>query len=484
MGDPLAFLTIPRRENGERQAAERVNDWGEYVVPLADEALRKQAARCMDCATPYCQIGAEWNGATSGCPLYNLIPEWNELVRRGHWREAYERLIKTNNFPEFTSRACPAPCEGSCTAALPAAPVAIKSIERAIIDRAFAEGWVTARRPARRNGFKVAVVGSGPAGLACADELNQMGYRVTVFERADRPGGLLMYGIPNMKLEKSVVERRIQLLAEEGIAFVTGTEVGRDLAFREVRKRFDAVVLCIGSGKTRDLAIEGRDLQGVHQAMDYLTASTKALISGQPPAIDARGKRVIVIGGGDTGADCVAVALRQKCQSVIQFSRRGRLPDQRPSDNPWPEAPKVFKLDYGYEEAVATFGRDPRTYNVLPVRFVGKNDRVTGLVTVDVAFDDRGRLRELPGTERTWPADLVLLAVGFSGVEDHLFAHTGVAKSPQGTIAASRKTYQTDIPGVFAAGDARRGASLIVWAMREGRDAAAAVDRYLQEKKD
>ncbi|MFC4618450.1 glutamate synthase subunit beta [Camelliibacillus cellulosilyticus] len=481
MGMSNGFLTIKRQTADEAHPKSRQQNWEEYQKSMADDHWQTQAARCMNCGTPFCQIGAEWDRVTIGCPLNNLIPEWNELVSQGFWHEAYLRLARTNNFPEFTGRVCPAPCEGSCTAALPTEPVTIKGIERAIIDRAFEEGWIRPRPPKARTGKKVAVIGSGPAGLACADLLNQSGHTVTIYERADRAGGLLMYGIPNMKLEKNLIERRLTLLKAEGIRFKTGIEIGTDILLSELQETHDAVVLCTGATRPRELTIDGRDLEGVHLAMDYLTESTKALLENRNPSIDAAGKDVIVIGGGDTGADCVATALRQNCQSVVQFGRHPRLPDLRPSDNPWPEPPRVFTLDYGYAEAAARFGADPRTYGILAKQLIGNNGKIDRLCTVDVQFQDE-TLNEIPNTEKEWAADLVLIAMGFEGTDAVVTTGSVMELSKNGTIEAPRQTYRTKLDGVFAAGDARRGQSLIVWAMREGREVALEIDRVLMNE--
>ncbi|MFT8872472.1 MAG: glutamate synthase subunit beta [Sporolactobacillus sp.] len=476
MGQLMGFLNIEKANQQERPAEERIADWKEYRSGLPEQEVRRQAARCMDCGTPYCQIGMVLNRGTSGCPIHNLIPEWNDLVYRGLWREAYERLAKTNNFPEFTARACPAPCEGSCTAGFVNDPVSIKAIERSIIDRAFAEGWVKANVPKRRTDKHVAVVGSGPAGLACADQLNRAGHFVTVFERSDRPGGLLTYGIPSMKIEKAVVDRRIRLLEESGIGFETSVDVGGDRSAADLLADFDAVVLCTGAGKRRDVPLEGRDLRGIEAAMDYLTASNRHLMHGEPlsPDHDAKGKHVIVIGGGDTGEDCVATAIRQGAASVVQFGKHGRQPDHRTAGNPWPEHPNVFSVDYAYEEAEKKYGHDPRAYYVQTRRFVGNAaGHVTGLVTGSFKAED--------AAEKRWEAELVLIAIGFQGAEDRQFADFDVARDAGGrVIAASETDYATSRAGVFAAGDARRGASLIVWAIEEGRRAAASVCRYLE----
>ncbi|AUZ26649.1 glutamate synthase [Bacillus subtilis] len=486
MGKPTGFMEIKREKPAERDPLTRLKDWKEYSAPFAEEASKRQGARCMDCGTPFCQIGADINGFTSGCPIYNLIPEWNDLVYRGRWKEALERLLKTNNFPEFTGRVCPAPCEGSCTLAISDPAVSIKNIERAIIDKGFENGWIQPRIPKKRTGKKVAVVGSGPAGLASADQLNQAGHSVTVFERSDRAGGLLTYGIPNMKLEKGIVERRVKLLTQEGIDFVTNTEIGVDITADELKEQFDAVILCTGAQKQRDLLIEGRDSKGVHYAMDYLTLATKSYLDSNfkdKKFIDAKGKDVIVIGGGDTGADCVATALRQKAKSVHQFGKHPKLPPARTNDNLWPEQPHVFTLEYAYEEAEAKFGRDPREYSIQTKKMVAdKNGQLKELHTIQMekVKNEHGKyeFRELPGTEKVWPAQLVFIAIGFEGTEQPLLKQFGV-DSVNNKISAAYGDYQTNIDGVFAAGDARRGQSLIVWAINEGREVAREVDRYL-----
>ncbi|MEI1421622.1 glutamate synthase small subunit [Bacillus cabrialesii] len=486
MGKPTGFMEIKREKPAERDPLTRLKDWKEYSAPFSEEASKRQGARCMDCGTPFCQIGADINGFTSGCPIYNLIPEWNDLVYRGRWKEALERLLKTNNFPEFTGRVCPAPCEGSCTLAISDPAVSIKNIERAIIDKGFENGWIQPRIPKKRTGKKVAVVGSGPAGLASADQLNQAGHSVTVFERSDRAGGLLTYGIPNMKLEKGIVERRVKLLTQEGIDFVTNTEIGVDITADELKEQFDAVILCTGAQKQRDLLIEGRDSKGVHYAMDYLTLATKSYLDSNfkdKKFIDAKGKDVIVIGGGDTGADCVATALRQKAKSVHQFGKHPKLPPARTNDNLWPEQPHVFTLEYAYEEAEAKFGRDPREYSIQTKKMVAdKNGQLKELHTIQMekVKNEHGKyeFRELPGTEKVWPAQLVFIAIGFEGTEQPLLKQFGV-DSVNNKISATYGDYQTNIDGIFAAGDARRGQSLIVWAINEGREVAREVDRYL-----
>src|SRR5690606_13612888 len=409
-----------------------------------------------------------------------LIPEWNDLVYRGLWREALERLHKTNNFPEFTGRVCPAPCEGSCVLGINAPPVTIKTIEAAIIDRAWEEGWVTPEPPPRRSGKRVAVVGSGPAGLCAAAQLNRAGHSVTVFEREDRPGGLLMYGIPNMKLDKKeVVLRRLDLLMKEGVEFVCGTEVGRDIPAQQLLDEFDAIVLCTGATKPRDLPIEGRQLKGIHFAMEFLTANTKAVLEGPgaTPPISAAGKDVVVIGGGDTGTDCVGTSMRHGCRSLVQVEILPRPPKERAPDNPWPEWPKVYKLDYGQEEAAAVFGADPRVYLTTAKKFIGdEHGHVSGvhLVNIEWQKNEKGGFVpvEVPGSDRVVPAQLVLLAMGFLGPEQPLLDQLGIERDARSNVRAEYGRYQTSIPKVFAAGDCRRGQSLVVWAFHEGRGAA------------
>jgi glutamate synthase (NADPH/NADH) small chain len=468
------FLDIKRENFKETPPAERVRNWQEYQKLLPAFKLQQQASRCMDCGTPFCQMGTVLQSGTSGCPLYNLIPEWNQLVNEGKWHEAYLRLAKTNNFPEFTSRACPAPCEGSCTAGLASDPVTIKSIEKAIIDKAFQQGWVAPRQPKLKSGKKIAVIGSGPAGLTAADDLNQAGHSVTIYEKADRFGGLLMYGIPNMKLDKASVERRIELLKAEGIQFIGSTEIGKDISLEELQTSYDAVLLCIGAEKPRQLTIEGCHLKGIHAAMDYLTLSTKHYLNKTDgePFISAKGKRVVVIGGGDTGADCVATAIRQGCKSVAQFGKYGQLSTTRESHNPWPENPQVFTLDYAYEEAKDILGEDPRQYFIQTKSFIGnENGEVMALETVPF-----NRPEAAEGENRIWEAELVLIAIGFEGV---LSENLPVIETRSNRIKTADNGYQTNVEGVFAAGDARRGQSLIVWAMQEGKKAAVEIGEFL-----
>jgi glutamate synthase (NADPH) small chain len=487
MGKPTGFMEFEREPAHVRAPLERVKDWSETHPEYAEKTLRDQGARCMDCGIPYCHTGAIVNGLALGCPINNLIPEWNDLVYRGQWREAIIRLHKTNNFPEFTGRVCPAPCEGSCTVGINQPPVTIKTIEAEIIERAFREGWVVAEPPLARTGFKVAIVGSGPAGLAAAAQLNKAGHEVTVFERDDRIGGLLMYGIPNMKLDKAVIDRRVKLLTEEGIAFKTGVAVGKDVAADKLMADFDAVVLAAGSTIPRDLKVEGRELAGVHFAMEYLTANTRALLGGPATAISAAGKNVIVIGGGDTGTDCVGTAIRQGARSVTQLEILPRPPETRAADNPWPQWPKVYRMDYGQEEAAAIWGADPRRYLVNTRRLIGDGPtgvggHVSAIETVEIEWvhggSGRPEMKELPGTEKVLDADLVLIAMGFVGPAPELPAAFGAKLDHRGNIVHD-DDMMTSVPGVFAAGDCARGQSLVVWAIHEGRIAARGVDRFL-----
>jgi len=473
-----------------RPPLERVEDWREFHVHSDDAELRNQGARCMDCGVPFCHTGEVLAGAASGCPINNLIPEWNDLVYRGHWRAAFDRLHQTNNFPEFTGRVCPAPCEGSCVLSLNDNPVTIKRIEQAIIDRAFEAGWVLPQPPSNRTGKRVAIVGSGPAGLTAAAQLNQAGHWVTVFERADRIGGLLMYGIPNMKLEKSLVQRRTDLLAAEGVEFLVNTNVGGDYSSEQLLKDHDAIVLCGGASRPRDLSVSGRSLSGIHFAMDFLQRNTKSLLDSNHEDgcfFSAKDKDVIVIGGGDTGTDCVGTALRQGCRSLVQFEILAKPPETRAPDNPWPQWPKVYRLDYAQEEAAALFGCDPRTYSIMTKSFIGDKDgQVKGVVTVDVEWskDENGKFRplEIARSEKKWRAQMVLLALGFEGPESEgLLNQIGVELDNRGNVATD-KDQMTNVSKVFAAGDMARGQSLVVWAIADGRHAARGADKFLMDQ--
>jgi glutamate synthase (NADPH/NADH) small chain len=439
----------------------------------------------MDCGIPFCHTGQLISGMASGCPINNLIPEWNDLVYRGLWQEALERLHKTNNFPEFTGRVCPAPCEGSCVLGINAPPVTIKNIECTIIDHGWEQGWVKPEPPKKRTGKKVAIIGSGPAGLSAAAQLNRAGHTVTVFERADRPGGLLMYGIPNMKLDKEkVVLRRLQQMEQEGVKFVCRTEVGKDLTARQLMDDFDAIVLCTGATKPRDLPLEGRNLKGIHFAMEFLHGNTKALLDKSAPPISAQDKDVVIIGGGDTGTDCVGTSMRHGCRSLIQVEILPKPPLERAKDNPWPEWPKTYKLDYGQEEAAAKFGADPRVYLTTAKKFIADDQgNLQSIHLVQIKWDknEKGQFIpvDVPGTDRIVPAQLVLLAMGFLGPEQPLLDGLGVERDPRTNIKAEHGKYLTSIPKVFAAGDCRRGQSLVVWAFNEGRGAARECDRFL-----
>lgn len=491
MGKPTGFKEISRELPKDSAPLERVHNWEEFHQPMPEEKLQHQGARCMDCGIPFCHNGSLLAGMASGCPISNLIPEWNDLVYKGLWREALDRLHRTNNFPEFTGRVCPAPCEGSCVLGINEPPVTIKNIEYSIIEKGFEEGWVTAEPPKVRTNKKVVIVGSGPAGLSAAAQLNRAGHWVTVFERADRIGGLLMYGIPNMKLDKKVVQRRVDLMAKEGIKFIVNTEVGKNYAAEKLLKEYDGVILCGGATKPRDLPIEGRNLKGVHFAMEFLHQNTKSLLDGKKDAnvISAEGKDVIVIGGGDTGTDCVGTSMRHNCKSLIQLEILPRPPLERASDNPWPQWPKVYKLDYGQEEVAARFGDDPRKYLVTAKKFIGDpNGHVKQIQIVNIEWqkDEKGRFipKEIAGTEKLLPAQLVLLAMGFLGPEDTVLKGLGVVQDERSNAKAEYGKYATNVKGVFAAGDMRRGQSLVVWAINEGRGAARAMDEYLMGSSD
>jgi glutamate synthase (NADPH/NADH) small chain len=483
MGKATGFLEYTRELPIFRSPAERIHDWNEFHHHLPESTLQEQAARCMDCGVPFCHTGGILNGAASGCPLNNLIPDWNHLVYTGNWRPALELLHKTNNFPEFTGRVCPAPCEGSCVLGIDGDPVSIKSIECAIVDRGFDEGWIVPRPPLTRTGKSVAIVGSGPAGLACADQLNKSGHLVTVFEKSDRVGGLLMYGIPNMKLDKKTVQRRVDLLEREGIQFIVNTEIGQSYPAKDLLRNFNAVVLCGGASKPRDLDVEGRQLKGIQFAMDFLRANTRSLLRGSSPEapLSAAGKDVIVIGGGDTGTDCVATAVRQGCRSLVQFEILPQLGLDRSADNPWPQWPRVHRMDYGHHEALAIFGADPRSYSIRTVGFEGVDGgNVSAVETIQVESGTSGVV-DIPATHRRWPAQLVLLAMGFLGpTRDALLSELGLALNERGTLSVDTNK-MTEVPGVFAAGDMERGQSLVVWAIADGRKAAEGVHQYLYQ---
>lgn len=487
MGKPTGFLEYARQGNHCQPPLERVAYWNEFHPRLGREERQRQGARCMACGVPFCQSGAVLNGMVSGCPLHNLVPEWNDLVYRRKLGRALERLLKTNDFPEFTGRVCPALCEAACTCAKQEGAVCTHENELQVAEYAFSHGLVNAAPPAVRTGKMVAVVGSGPAGLAAAWQLNRRGHQVTVFEKADRPGGLLRYGIPNMKLDKAVLDRRIRLMEEAGVTFACNTDVGRDVTGEELLATFDRVILTGGAGKPRDLAVPGREAKGILFAVDFLGQVTKALLDSdfeKPPRKLAEGKNVLVVGGGDTGNDCVATALRLGAKSVTQLEMMPELPLARAENNPWPQWPRVRKTDYGQHEAIALFGADPRRYQSTVSAFkVDKRGRVCGAVVqkLEPHQGENGRTVMAPvaGSEELLPAELVLIAAGFTGCEGYLPASFGAALTGRGVVAAGDENYATGVPRVFAAGDIRRGPSLVVWAISEGMGAARAVDASL-----
>lgn len=488
MGKPTGFLEY-KRENAKVLAPKvRIADFHEFRLPLGREKQRLQGARCMACGVPFCQSGTMIAGMTSGCPLHNLVPETNDLVYTGNWKQAYLRLCKTHSFPEFTSRVCPALCEAACTCNLDGEPVATKENERAIIETAFAEGWVKPQKPKVRTGKTVAVIGSGPAGLAAAQELNRRGHTVTVYERSDRPGGLLRYGIPNMKLEKSVVDRRIRLMEEEGVEFKVKTDVGKDIKAEELLKIYDRVLLTCGASAPRDIKVPGRDAKGIWFAVDFLGTVTRSLLDSdfaKVPYELARGKNVLVIGGGDTGNDCVGTVIRLGAKSVKQLEMMPEPPVERAEDNPWPQWPRVLKTDYGQEEAIAVFGKDPRVYQTTVTEFIAdKKGNICKAKTVRLKRkrdEKTGRMLMVPveGTEKVIPAELVLIAAGFLGSQKYVTDAFQVAVNERANVDTALDGYATSVPRVFAAGDMRRGQSLVVWAIREGREAARAVDESL-----
>ncbi|NEO26380.1 MAG: glutamate synthase subunit beta [Kamptonema sp. SIO4C4] len=492
MGKATGFMEYLREVAEDVSPRDRIRNWDEFHTPMPEDQLQVQGARCMDCGTPFCHTGIEINRMASGCPINNLIPEWNDLVYRGLWEEALDRLHKTNNFPEFTGRVCPAPCEGACVLGITSPPVTIKNIEYSIAEKGWQEGWITPQLPKQRTGKKVAIVGSGPAGLSAAAQLNSAGHWVTVYEREDRPGGLLMYGIPNMKLDKKkVVMRRLDVLQAEGVTFVCNTEIGKDLPAEQLMREYDAVILCTGSTRPRNLDISGRELNGIHFAMEFLTANTRTVLEGNPTPdyISAAGKDVVIIGGGDTGTDCVGTSIRHGCNSVTQLEIMPKPSESRTPTNPWPEWPKVYRQDYGQEEAAAMFGDDPRTYVTTATNFEGDeqgNLKAVHTVQVNWIKNEQGRFtpQPIPGTEKVIPAQLVLLAMGFLGPEQMLLDSLNIDRDGRSNIQADTEEYQTSLPGVFAAGDCRRGQSLVVWAINEGRGVAKACDRFLMGKTD
>lgn len=487
MAKPTGFMEFERENNKGFKPLERIKHFNEFHTPMQIEDRQKQAARCMDCGVPFCQNGRPIMGMVSGCPLNNLIPEWNELVYTGEFDAATHRLLITNNFPEFTSRVCPALCEAACTCGLNGSAVSVKENENFIIENAFETGMIKPNIPKVRTGKKVAVIGSGPSGLACAAQLNMRGHSVTVYEKDDRLGGLLMYGIPNMKLEKHVIERRTELMKAEGVNFITNANVGENYDANSILNDYDAVVLACGAGNPRDINVPGRDANGIYFAVDFLTSTTKSLLNSNLEDgnyISAKDKNVIIIGGGDTGNDCVGTSIRHGCKSVIQLEMMPKLPNERADNNPWPEWPRVCKTDYGQQEAIAVFGSDPRRYQTTVKEFVkDENGNLKGVVVVNVHFvrDENGRnvMQIVEGSEQYLEAELVLIAAGFLGPKSYIAESFGVETNARSNVATEQNKFKTNVEKVFTAGDMHRGQSLVVWAIREGRDAAADVDEYL-----
>ena len=488
MGKPTGFMEYERVVSKEIEPGKRIKNFNEFHEHLTMEEQKLQGARCMECGVPFCQAGMDICGMTSGCPLHNLVPEWNDLVYTGNWEQAYERLKKTNSFPEFTSRVCPALCEAACTCGLNGDPVATKENEYAIIENAYREGYAAAKPPKVRTGKTVAVVGSGPSGLAVADQLNKRGHYVTVFERSDRIGGLLMYGIPNMKLEKHVIDRKIRVMEEEGVKFVTGVDVGKDVKAAKLLAEYDRVVLACGASNPRDIKANGRDAKGIYFAVDFLKANTKSLLDSgfeDGQFVNTKGKNVVIIGGGDTGNDCVGTAIRHGAKSVTQIEMMPKAPDTRAENNPWPEWPKICKTDYGQEEAIALFGHDPRIYESTVKEFIkDKNGNLKAVKIVKLSWEkdkETGRMnmKEIPGSEQVLDAEIVLIAAGFLGSEKYVTDAFKVEVNERTNVKTESGKYATSVKNVFTAGDMHRGQSLVVWAIREGREAAREVDESL-----
>ena len=488
MGKPTGFMEYERQVSVAEEPKERIKHFNEFHMHLPKEKQQLQGARCMECGVPFCQAGMDLCGMTSGCPLHNLVPEWNDLVYTGNWQQAYNRLKKTNNFPEFTSRVCPALCENACTCGLYGDPVATKENEYAIIDNAYEKGYALPHPPKVRTGKKVAVIGSGPSGLAVADQLNKRGHLVTVFERHDRIGGLLMYGIPNMKLEKRIIDRKIDVMKAEGITFVTNTDIGKDIKPAKLLADFDRVVLCCGSSNPRDITAPGRDAEGIYFAVDFLSRNTKSLLDSDfkdGNYVSAKGKNVIIIGGGDTGNDCVGTCMRHGCKSVTQIEMMPKAPDKRAANNPWPEWPKICKTDYGQEEAIAVFGHDPRIYESTVKEFIkDKNGRLKAVKIVKLAWEkdpQTGRMnsKEVAGSEKIMDCELVLIAAGFLGAQKYITDAFKVELTPRTNVKTEQDSFKTNVKNVFAAGDMHTGQSLVVKAIRQGRECAREVDESL-----
>ena len=488
MGKPTGFMEYDRCEARSVEPKERIKNFDEFHIFLSKEKQREQAARCMDCGVPFCQSGMTVAGMTSGCPLHNLVPEWNDLLYTGNYQQAYNRLHKTNNFPEFTSRVCPALCEKACTCGHWGDPVSVRDNEHGIIETAYKEGYAGPHIPKVRTGKKVAIIGSGPSGLAAADQLNQRGHDVTVYERDDRVGGLLMYGIPNMKLEKQIIDRKINVMKEEGVKFITGCNVGVDVKSAELLKEYDRVILCCGAKHARDIKAAGRDAEGIYFAVDYLSRNTKSLLDSNfkdNKFISAKGKNVVIIGGGDTGNDCVGTSIRQGAVAVTQLEMMPKLPETRAANNPWPEWPRVLKTDYGQQEAIAKFGHDPRIYETTVKEIVkNKDGQVCAAKCVKLAWEkdpETGRMnmKEIPDSEYTIECDLILIAAGFLGTQKYVADAFGVKLNARTNVETAPGEHKTNVDKVYTCGDMHRGQSLVVWAIREGRDAAKEVDTFL-----
>lgn len=486
MGKPTGFMEYERQDNAAVEPQKRIKNFNEFHAPMREKDRREQASRCMNCGVPFCQSGMMIGGMASGCPLNNLVPEWNDLLYLGNDKKALQMLCQTNNFPEFTSRVCPALCEAACTCGLNDSPVTCKANENYIIENGYEQGWMEAEPPAVRTGKKIAVVGSGPSGLAAADQLNRRGHDVTVYERNDHIGGLLMYGIPNMKLEKWVIDRKQKIMEEEGVNFVVNTDIGKDIKASTLLKEYDSVILCCGASNPRDIKAPGREAEGIYFAVDYLTRSTKHVLTGKTDGwVDTKGKNVVVIGGGDTGNDCVGTAIRQGAKSVVQVEMMPKLPEERGLNNPWPEWPRVCKTDYGQEEAIAVYGQDPRIYQATVKEFVAdKSGKLTKvkLVKLEPKKDPKtGRMNmaEIPGSEFEISADYVLIAAGFLGTENYIAKAFGVNLDARTNVKTEAGHYRTNVDKVFTAGDMHRGQSLVVWGIREGRQVAKEVDESL-----